>query len=424
MTQLRLKNSIIRKSFLVTGINSIALLFQYLTLIFANKIVDIDTFGVFYAAITVINVAFAPFPFYTLAHSKPLTKLYVTHGVEVTSATFFIFFRQLARFAAKICGLLWLGLMGMAAIMGTDYYLSLFVTAMAIFTHYLYEVVRTGLMAIQRFIYMAFCSVLCLGFRLLFVTIGLYYFQKVTPGLVGIFVAPIVTIVIFLPIFFHHAKSQKAVAFEKSTTEKDTSLSNMMSMSIVTILMYADILTAYIVLDKHAMGAYAASAILPKAIGPLIMPIVQVLFPHLVAQKKDSPEKEHISKAKRGVIVTMLLCSVCVLGLIAGEGFISGDYPFSIAHSLPQLITPIALAMIPVCIIRILIYIKIARGNTQPPLFLCGSVLAYVLFMLVAAPTSEFLATSYMWFCYGILFICSFQALRASRTAKSKQGPC
>jgi Polysaccharide biosynthesis protein len=123
-----------------------------------------------------------------------------------------------------------------------------------------------------------------------------------------------------------------------------------------------DVLIAYVVLDNYALGVYAASTALPKALVTATYPVSQVMLPVMSAFGRDRRAR-HIALLK-ALFVCALFGAAGAIGLSVGSGLACNDtYGFRFCS--PRVLTMLALSSIALGVTRVLVVAGLALGNQR-----------------------------------------------------------
>ena len=162
---------------------------------------------------------------------------------------------------------------------------------------------------------------------------------------------------------------------------------------------YLDILMGYLVLDREALGAYSASAVLPKGVFTLTLPIVQVMFASLIGREG----------AAGGYLVARTLTMTAAMTMVGaaimwfGRDAVCGGEPWRIGACEATLLGQMALAVVPISLIRCLVAMQLAKGASRHPALLIVPVAGFAIYCLQQVGGTADLARAFNVFVMGTL---------------------
>ena len=395
-----LRDSIIRRSLSVFLITVPALFFQYFLLVYASNALSIEAFGIFYLAISLLGILFAPVPLVSLFFARSIAIVFQRDGLGAAAGAVLHLLRKVLRYGAWLNAALLAAMLIFALISHSKLYLVFVMIAAANLGNYVMEVVRSGLMAVQRFYHMAALNFCFLGSRFLLAALGIWALGNVTGGMIGVAVAVIPAPLLFLRFFIKADDGRPAPALP----HLKTMVPFLGSTTLVAVIMYMDIIVAYLFLTQAQLGVYSSSSILPKAMPAVLMPVIQILFPLLIGHldQVGSERQVRLKIIKSlGLTTGAALIGAIMLYLISRYLDSSGRL-LGIAQSSRELVGILGFSMIFPCALRVLVYAKLALGDDRSPLLIVFFILGFVVWAAATGPDSVELSRGYFWFSAGV----------------------
>jgi O-antigen/teichoic acid export membrane protein len=388
---MRLQNSIIRRSLPVTLFFVLGHGFHYLLLAAANWTLPQEAFGLFYTSISLINVLLTPGIVLTFLFAQRFASLAAGSGDRAVREELHRILEWSARWggAATVGAVLILVVFGAA--IGVQSFAVVLLAPIVSFASFLFETARSALQGMMRFAWFSAAWVLCRAFQCLLGFAAFYFVGTVWSGLAGIAVATLVAlIVVRLPL--------RAGTAVRPWTEAELIKLNEIAPFIAgyglfTIMANADMLIAYLVLNRDQLGVYAASSVLPKAVVTATLPLAQVVLPVIVS-KTVAAAGTRFSVLK-GTAGALGLGVVGWLVLTVGSGLVCSSR-FGLQFCDNTLLYTLALAAIPLGALRVLIVAGLAKGYNWQPLLQLFAVAALFAVALVLPSRPLVLADLYL----------------------------
>jgi hypothetical protein len=187
------------------------------------------------------------------------------------------------------------------------------------------------------------------------------------------------------------------------------------------LLSNADVLVAYLKLAGTELGAYAASAVLPKAIVTATQPVAQVVLPVATAIRGESLSTREALRKAVGLTFALAALGAAALWILSGEAC---GGRFGIQFCDPTLLLLLAAASVAVSVIRISMIAEILSGRTLRAHF---PIVAFAVFALASwfvSSDGTRLAVSYLVLCWMLLGILALvHGLGSGRAAGGRPDP-
>ncbi|MDO8287788.1 MAG: hypothetical protein Q7T44_01075 [Parvibaculum sp.] len=403
-----LSESVVRRAITLLAFTIPASLINLLfTYVAAHKL-EPDEFGIFYAAITAINILFAPAVIFNLLFSRYVSTLYAESGSDAARHSHFIVLSTTLRWlsAFTFVGLAAVVILG---VIGGFFSAQLaMVVIIIVATSYFAECGRIFLQGEHRFLTLGIYTLIWMSGRLVFGTIGLWVFGTVWSGLAGVvFAAPVVFFLFFglKPLISKPAKIPDLLPPNLSELVPFA-----IGYAIFAAVAHADIIVAYLMLDPYQLGVYSASSVLPKGILMLTLPIIQLAFPLMVDNRvKETPG---MSVMVKGFLLTSVVAaSGVIVAIIFRETVCASRYGFN-SCDIPTMIYA-AVAMIPFVLVRFLISVDYSAHRDWVPGLLIVPLCIFVGLNLNKPLDSQGLATLFLIFSFIVLLL--YPALRIAQ---------
>lgn len=397
------RHSVIRSSLVVTFFFVAGQAFFYLLVFAANRILDPVGFGRFYTAWAALNVLAAPGSVLSTMLVGHFAAIYrtgsaaaVTSALRAISSSFVPWVG-----VATIASVVILNLAGV--IVGVDALALTVLVPLTAAASFVVEMVRAAYQGMRRFAWFgASWFAWCIGQCVLGV-VGLALTGAVWAAYAGMLGAGIATLIALTMLL---GASARPVSGTGPTDPKPprvdwrSALSFCTSFGGLVLFNNADIFVAYLTMDAAHLGAYAAAAVLPKAILTATQPIVQTIFPIVV--HLHGTARQSSSAVTKAVGLALALASAGAVFLwVTGDSVCGGGH--GIRFCSDSLMTILAAAAIPLAAVRVWTTADLGRHLYSLPLL---SVPVFLLFMLGESwsrPSGTTLAMIYGATAWGML---------------------
>jgi O-antigen/teichoic acid export membrane protein len=402
-----MKHSIIRQSLIVTTVFVLGHLFNYALMITANRLLTTDVFGRLYAAISLLNVLYTPAMVLAFLFAQYFTVVFAAGGRDSLVSELKTLFKQqliigaLAAFVAIVALLLF------ASALGADAFTLLILVPCTALAVYLYEVLRASLQGMLAFAaYSAAWISWCAGQYVLAV-IGIVLTGSAWSGMAGILLATVLMVITMFGLITRGAgrAAHHGLAASWPPFNALRAVPFVIGYGMFVLINNIDILIAYLVLGNDKLGIYAASAVLPKAIVTATQPVSQVMLPVMAASGQTRAV---------GRIALIKALAVCAVFGAAGAAIlylgrdVACNSRFGLRSCDPPLLIVLALAAIPLGMLRVLVVACLALGHKNEMLAPALALIAAAIALLVWGSSAEALAEVYLACCWGFLVLYAF----------------
>jgi O-antigen/teichoic acid export membrane protein len=362
-----LRNSIIRRSLVLSFIVIPAYFVNFLFLVVSERILEIQSFGIFYTALSLVNILIGPAVVLNLFFSRRITTGLSLIGPEVAICEFRLYVRYV---------LYWGGILGLAVLVimtafgylwGVKSTILVFLICLTAYGIYVAETTRAAFQGFKRFIALGVETLLWTMLRFILGFLGILLIGSPWAGLLGIFLA---SVIIFSACYYVLTKPSEGKVLSTQQIEYRESESITffcLSYGLFVFIMYVDIIVGYIGLDRYSLGIYSTSCILGKSIILFTNPIVNVMFPVMVEQDTNRGI-DNISVLKSGVI-TLLISGFMALFIISFTDFVCSTV-LRLSEYNGSVIRAVVSSAIPLSLLRILVILQLAKKLNKPVFFL------------------------------------------------------
>jgi O-antigen/teichoic acid export membrane protein len=423
------RHSVIRPSLVVTFFFVAGQAFFYVLVFAGNRLFDPVAFGRFYAAWAALNVFVTPGSVLAMVLMRYFAQINLASGapgvvlglIAVASST-----APWVVSASVIC-VITLNLGG--ALIGVDSVVLTILVPLISAAILGVEMIRAAYQGMLRFVWFgASWFGWCVAQSVLGI-VGIALIGTVWAAYAGMLVASLLTIVVLMiPL---RALARKAPATNKQSLAP-TPLNWRAAIPFCTafgglvLFNNADIFIAYLTMDVTNLGAYSAAAVLPKAILTATQPIVQTIFPVVIHLHEDAAQPDRAIAKALGLALAVAVAGVAVLW--GGVDIVCGG-PYGIRFCSPILMTLLAVAAIPLAVIRVWATSDLGRHRYWMPHF---PIVAFLFFTTLEGwwhPSSLTLAVAYgsvswaMLMVTGLVSTAQWYRDRSVRTAAARRQP-
>ena len=307
------KRSVFRKAFRVFIFTLPAYMANLGLLYMAPRLVDGETFGVFFLSNTIINWMFAPAIIISMfllrditnpekireAGSLQLMANEIINLVAKWSVVAMLSLGGLALFAASIIGISSIYIIPLIFI----------ITSLA----YVGESFRAYFQSINSFLLLGSFNMSWMLSRFIFGITGLYLFKTVWGGLLGISLALTIVFFVYYKKFIRldNASKINERLYHYVPPRFTGMLPGMLSYSSLILTCNIDIIVGYFVLDSSMLGIYSASSVLAKAILILAFPLTHSTYPALLSNNDQVNRRDWVIFVK-GLAVTSVIAGAVI----------------------------------------------------------------------------------------------------------------
>lgn len=380
----RYESSVFRRTFLLLALIVPAFVANFLVLYVCAHWLGAADFGVFYAANTIGNILFSGSLILNLAFTRYLSNVLVAQGPQgVLTATFKVQ-RTVLWWGGLIAAALMLSGVVAGNRVGVRSAIVVVLVVLDAFTAYVGDVGRILLQSVRRTVALGLYTLIWMVLRLLLCLAGLLWFGTVRGALAGIVLSSVVMIAAFNIVLRRRAGSANEPVAQLPALASE--LPGILGYGLLVTVSNLDILVGYFILPSVNFGIYSASSILPKAILTVIMPLQQMLFPHMVAGGPNQRDGQRFRQ--KTAFAVLGLAAVGTAATFVIEPFACGASP-GILLCRPSLMNIILLGVVPLALVRLLLLDDIVSHRPFRAFYLLLPLIGFSIWATQAAVGAE-----------------------------------
>jgi O-antigen/teichoic acid export membrane protein len=384
--------SVIRRAMTLLVITVPATLLNLALTYSASHMLNPTEFGIFYTAITTINILFAPAIVLNLFFSRYVATIFARGGLEAANGAFVVILKTLARWLAlaSVIGVLAVIIVG--ALAGKFSATLGIVIIVIVATSYFAECGRVILQGEHRFTRLGIYTLAWMVLRFVLGLGGLWAFGTVWGGLAGVALSAPAAFVLFFGINPLASRVMGELPDPPKLTEM---VPFALGYALFSAAAHADIIVAYVALDPVHLGIYSASSVLPKGLLMATLPIIQLAFPLMVGRQVEA--RPGLGVILKGIALTG---AVSVAGA-AGIFLVSGpacSSSYGLAGCDPTTMIYGALAMISFGLLRFFVSIDYSVKRDWVPSLLAVPTVIFPAVIIGMPLTPETLALYFLIF--------------------------
>lgn len=422
-----MRHSIIRRSVVLTTFYISGHGFNYLLLLIANALLDPVGFGRLYTGWAILNVLVAPIAIIALLLSGYFAEANSRQGPALVA-------RLLERSAATalpwaLAAVILLEAAAYAGgwLIGVDSLTLMLVLPPTAVSFLGVEMVRASLQGMLRFTAYGVSWLLWCAAQCAFGAAGLWLTRSPWGCFAGVLAANLITIVGLTRVVAARPPSPPSAMDGAPTAPYSLRRAVGFCSAFVGCVLFvnADIFLAYLLLGPEDLGVYTASSVLPKAIVTATQPVVQIILPVVIAIQGEG--RDTSGAVLKAIVAAFTLGALAFAVLWGGSDLVCGA-PHGIRFCTPPLMTLLAAAAVPLSVTRTLVTADVAHGRywlPHLPFLAIAAFAAAVALMRARGQIDDMhLATTYLYFCWGLLLVWAVVgALRGRLFQRSGMAP-
>jgi O-antigen/teichoic acid export membrane protein len=404
-----MRHSIIRRSLVLTTFYVSGHGFNYLLLLIANALLDSSGFGRFYTAWAILNVLVAPISIIALLLSGYFAEANSRQGPSLVAK---LLERSAATAVPWVAGafiLLEVVFYAGGRLVGIDSFILMLVLPPAALSFLGVEMVRASLQGTLRFTAYGVSWVLWCAIQCAFGAAGLWLTRSPWGCYAGILAANLFTIAGLVRTVGGGGKAVPSPAADVPVVAPYSlrrAIGFCSAFVGCVLFINTDIFLAYLVLGPADLGAYTASSVLPKAIVTATQPVVQIILPVVIAIQGEG---EDTSGAVMKAIAAAFVLGAMAFGVLWGGSDLVCGAPHGIRYCGSSLMLVLAAAAVPLAVARTLVTADVAHGRYWLPHLPFLAIVAFAITVLLTRASGQIdslhLATTYLFFCWGLLLV-------------------
>ena len=396
-----LDNSIIRRSVILLSLVVPAYGMNFLFLVISGRLFETKAFGIFYTALSLINILISPTIILNLFFARRITLASIV-GSHAAIGEFRYFVGKILRWGIVIALSVSFLMLLLSSTLHIESSLIVIMIVLTSYSIYFTESTRAALQGLKKFTILGIETVTWTSLRFILGISGILLIGTPWSGLLGIFLSSL-AVFIFFYCFLINKYSDGTGSLEKAEAIDTKSLIWFCTSYMIFIcIMYLDNMVAFVVFDRFSLGIYSKACILSKSIILLTTPVIQVFFPVMV----DRNAKNQIGKVEIGksFALTLLISGTISSFVCLFPDFIGNDV-LGMDHTHTKIIMAVSLSAVPLCCLRILILLQLSRGFDRHPLWILPFLMMQMILLFSLGQNPVHFAWAFTIFCWGI-FVC------------------
>lgn len=368
---------------------------NFLFVVLASRLLDIESFGVLYLSISLVSILFSPSAAVNLVLFRHFFHERERFGDPGGVAALRSALKATFMWGGLVSVLAFLVFLAMTSVIKIESPLMLALVVATAYMSYPADVARAYLQARREFSGLARFNAAWMAARFALSLLGVVATGHPWGGLAGIIASTMLMLIWF---GWRHA-GQPADAHLSVLPSPRTAWTLAGAYAVLSLLQYLDVLLAWLTQDPISFGGYSAATVFPKAIVVLAMPLAQVAFSIFLERRaKGQGMMGNIAKASfLTAVIVLLAIGSTILAIrmgLCGAGGVVAACPGDLGETLVWTALPLSL-------VRLLATAQFARGADWHPFTLLVPVMAFAAFWLVGSRSSGLdLASAYTLFCW------------------------
>ena len=262
-------------------------MFSYALVFGANQILDSGGFGLFYAALLAITVLQSPTTALTFVLGRRIASESATDGPAQAVRTARLVIASCVKWGTPAAIVLGAVLAAVGARLGIEAWQILLLIPATVLALVLVEILRVSLQSLLLFVRASALWLTSQGAQVILSLALLYFTGRVWTGILGFLIGAGLASLAFAGSFANMSAGPvgSLTASMLRGLLRETPL--ILAYSLFILINSVDMLVGYWLLSRAELDAYAASALLPKAVVTATFAVAQVLVPVIVEQKME-----------------------------------------------------------------------------------------------------------------------------------------
>jgi O-antigen/teichoic acid export membrane protein len=370
--------SIIRRSVGVTGPFLLGHAFNYALFWGANRILDTGSFGLFYTAMLSINVLMSPMAAVTVVLARRFAEIGAHSGSRQIVALTWRLLGMCLRVTPLVLGAAF-AIAVAAKWIGIEAWQIVVLVPMTVLALIAVEILRCSMQGMLQFARATALWVTATGLSCIFAFAALFISMKVWLALAGLLVGTLIVVGVFLRKYPRNDPHRSIEALLTVELDLVRAVPMIVSYSLFILLNNIDILVGYVVLSRADLDAYAASALLPKAIVTATYAIAQVALPVIAEQRSAGARFRHSAVKALGLSAIAAIAAATFLWFAVP---LAQQTVFAIRKLDFELLEILAIGSVALSMLRIIVVVEVALHRYSIGLAQAGAIGAFVLVCL------------------------------------------
>jgi O-antigen/teichoic acid export membrane protein len=367
------RDSVVRRSFILLCLIGPAFAINLVLYYVAGTLLSPENFGLFYIAITTVNVLYSGSFVLNIFFTRYLVSVIQTAGEPAAHFARSRIVGLTIRWGALGALVCTLALAGFGKLIGIQSLAIVVLIVLDAYSSYIVDINRAFLQSQRRTVLLGTITLTWMALRFLLAVAGMALFGAVWAGVLGAVLAAPVTIA-FFSLFIYSEKVGRPQSFPPLPSARALVPVVLGYVSLI-VVSNLDVLLIYLLLKNEALGTYSSSSILPKGILVVVTPLLQMLYPMMVSYEKAPPNVRIVFQRSTGVI--FVLASVMALGVFEFSGVLcGGPWGLKLCRHFPLQFLLISAVMLSV--LRVVVLYQSARGRDWLALSMLAPAAAYL----------------------------------------------
>lgn len=403
-------NSVLRRSALLLCLMGPAFAINFILYYVAAALLSPENFGLIYIAFTISNVLFSGSFVLNIFFTR-----YFISAIEIAGESAAYIARRRVRalivrwgaLAALACVLV---LLGFGRWVGIKSWPIVILIVLDTYSSYVIDVDRAFMQSVKKTIALGSITVIWMALRFAFAVTGMALLGAAWSGLLGVVLAAVVVIaalsLLLVPGKTELAKPLPAMPSVRALVPVILGYASLIAVSNL------DVLLTYLLLKDNALGAYSASSVFPKGILVVVTPLLQMLYPMMVGEKRP-PDIRLVFQKSTGVI--FVLSAALALGVLGFSGVLCGG-SWGLRSCQPGPLGYLLISAVPLSVLRALVFYQSARQRDWLAISLLMPAAVYILVADLSGHTIETMAQQFAAFSVALVCYYGGLALLTNRT--------
>jgi len=261
--------------------------FSYALVFGANQILDPGGFGLLYATLLAITVLHSPTTAFTFVLGRRIASENAVGGREEAVRIGWLAVVYCVKYGTPLALLVGVVLAVVGSRLGIEAWQILFLLPATVLTLVVAEVIRVSFQSLLLFIRASMLWLTSQGAQVVLSLVLLALSGRVWAGVLGVLLGAALASAAFAGLFATIPRGQRVRLDASTMRNVPGAIPLVLAYSLFILMNSLDMLVGYWLLPRPQLGAYAASALLPKAVVTATFAVSQVLVPVIVEQKMD-----------------------------------------------------------------------------------------------------------------------------------------
>jgi len=404
-------NSVVRRSILLLCLMGPAFAINLVLYYVAASLLSPENFGLFYIAVTAANVLYSGSTVLNIFFTRYLVSVIQAAGDSAAYSARSRIQRLIVRVGVLPAGACILALFGFGKLVGVESPLIIVLIVLDAFTAYLVDIDRALLQGLRKTVLLGSVTLVWMALRFVLSAAGMALFKTAWAGLLGAVLATLLVVAGLSMTFF--SSDRLATQRFQALPPVRTLLPVILGYGSLILVSNLDVLLTYLLLKNAALGAYSASSVFPKGILVVVTPLLQMLYPMMVGQKKAGLRDNRIVLLKcLGVILA--LSGTTALAVFLFRGLLCGG-AWGLKLCQPYALQLLLLSAVFLSLLRVIAFYQSARASDWTAISMLVPAAAYLWIAESSARAPDTIAAQFTVFSAVVLIFYAAVSLISER---------